>query len=242
MAHGHQDYGSQATLATVYSLQDMAELAARLGSIVKFDRRGNVIFLEDFEGSLSRCFYYFEVDDGTVVISNAASHSGDFSCKLTTAVDVGAGVELGFNLAYPVLSNMGLEFSWNMADNLLSVLEFVLHLFDGTTRYEARVRWVNSTNKWQYLDSSNNWVDLTPTVSYYTAPKLFNHVKLVADFINKKYVRLIANDQVYDLADIALRALATGTAAKLNPYIDIYTSGGACTVYIDDVIITQNEP
>ncbi|GAI87669.1 unnamed protein product, partial [marine sediment metagenome] len=52
MAHGQPDFGMYAAKETVASLADVGELAARLGSIVAQDRRGDVIFLEDFEAPI----------------------------------------------------------------------------------------------------------------------------------------------------------------------------------------------
>ncbi|GAI06639.1 unnamed protein product, partial [marine sediment metagenome] len=44
MIHGHADYGAGAPGKTIYSMLDVGELAARLGSPVTSDRAGNVMW------------------------------------------------------------------------------------------------------------------------------------------------------------------------------------------------------
>ena len=52
MGHGYPDYGTQGPVSTVHSIQDLGELAVRLGSIVTFDRRGNVLWLDGFDSGI----------------------------------------------------------------------------------------------------------------------------------------------------------------------------------------------
>ena len=47
--YGLPDYGMYAALENMGNLVDYGELATRLGSIVSFNREGNVIFWDDFE-------------------------------------------------------------------------------------------------------------------------------------------------------------------------------------------------
>ncbi|GAI49683.1 unnamed protein product, partial [marine sediment metagenome] len=49
MSRGQPDYGSSAVKEVAGTLADMGELAARLSSIVEYDRRGDVVYLDDFE-------------------------------------------------------------------------------------------------------------------------------------------------------------------------------------------------
>jgi len=56
MAHGTPDWGVTASKKTIYSLHDMGELAVRLGSIVSFDRRGDVIFSDSFQNGLGKVY------------------------------------------------------------------------------------------------------------------------------------------------------------------------------------------
>lgn len=243
MPHGGPDWGTLGPLKTIYTLEDMAELAARLGSIVTFDRRGNVLFVEDFEGSLARCSTGASAG-GSVVISNKFARYGDFSCCMTTGPDNYDQAYIGILLAYPVLSRMGIEVAWNRSDaDKLYQFMIEFELYDGSNYWMADVAWSNDTKKWIYRRQNADFVDLSPTVDYYQSDMPFIHAKLVVDWLNKEYVRLIVNDQVYDMAGLGLYSVPNDTPGYLIVVIRTNNAeSGAAVNYIDGIIITQNEP
>jgi len=242
MPHGGPDWGTAGPLATIYTLEDMAELAARLGSIVTFDRRGNVIFLEDFEGSLARVLYGTQGAGASISISNERAQCGDFSCKMVTGDAIDDWAIVRVRLPYPILSKMGMEIGWYHYASLRDLnLEF--YLFDGTKRWDARVRWVSDTGIWEYYDATGNWIALSPEVWYYEGETAFNCTKLVVDYVNKEYVRLIANNLSWDLTGKALHSINSPTAAQLVCDVVIYTRLNLNAIaYLGSLIVTQNEP
>jgi len=243
MAHGHPDYGIGAPLKTIYTLEDMAELAARLGSFVTFDRRGNIIFLDDFDSLTKTAYWRLGIGGGgTVNISNLWVLYGQSSCKLVA--EANDWVEVTYQLAFPSLSRMGFEFAWNRLDEgNLEDIYFEVGLNDGTNWWYASLRWTAATGIWQCYDSAGLPVDLEPVVKHSADVVAFNHVKLVADFVEKKYVRLIDNNLIFDLSHIALNKGDAVVPAYI--YIVLQTranAGGDATNYINHIIITQNEP
>jgi len=243
MAHGHSDYGGAAPLATVYTLQDLGELAARLGSIVTFDRRGNVIFLDDFEGSLSKYYTYTDGAGASVAISNEKARHGDFSCKLVSGDTAGDEAWIRGNLPYPVLSRMGIEVCWYATDHdKLEDFDLLLRVRDGSNEWYPGVAWVAAEKTW-YYHNGGAWVALSPTQDFYSAYVLFNFTKLVVDFVNQEYVRLISNNLVYDLSGKSYSGLPTDAPAHLwFDFIERTRVDDNCVVYLDSIIITQNEP
>jgi len=243
MPHGGPDWGTAGPLGTVYTVEDMAELAVRLGSFVTFDRRGNVIFLDDF-ASLTKTAYWRlgGGGGGTVNISNLWVLYGQSSCKLVA--EANDWVEITYELAFPTLSRMGFEFAWNRLDegNLESI-RLEIGLNDGTNWWYSELEWIAATGLWRVVSSLGAWVNLSPTIQHSADVVVFNHVKLVVDFVNKKYVRLIVNDLTYDLSNIALNS--GGAVVPAYVYMSFMTTanaGGDATNYIDHIIITQNEP
>lgn len=241
MAHGHKDYGPGAPVSTVYGVMDIAELAARLNSPDFFHRGGNILLIDGFEGSLSK---YTEDTHGTgasVSISNERARHGDFSCKLVTGDAVGDWAGLYARLSYPVLSTMGFEVCWNSEQSIAN-LEIIFRLYDGTTRWDARVRWHQDGYIWQYYNSSGAWVALSPQFLIYEGYAHFNFTKLIVDFVNKQFVKLISNSTIYDMAAIDLY----GSAQTLTPQLYIFVNAearsiGSCIAYLDSWIVTQNE-
>jgi len=67
--------------------------------------------------------------------------------------------------------------------------------------------------------------------------------KLVTDFENEKYVRFILNNDVYDLSSYTYeKTNDTSRPHLLVRYKLVSTGGTSTTSYVDDVILTQNEP
>ena len=49
MASGHPDGGEGGETQIIHTVQDVGELAARLGSVSAYFRSGNVVWFDDFE-------------------------------------------------------------------------------------------------------------------------------------------------------------------------------------------------
>ena len=242
MPHGHPDYGTGAPVSTVYSIQDMAELAARLGSIVTFDRRGNVLLMEDFEGSLAKAAYWQYSAGGDVSVSNLYALHGQFSCKFLAPA--GGFASLYYMLPVPILSPMGVEFCFNRVDDgNLEYIDLQFNLDDNTNWWYAQLRWLAATGVWRRYTAEEFPIDLSPTVDYVYVNAAFHHVKLVIDYVTKKFVRLIADNLVYDLSAYSLNSGLTDAAPHIELILNVNAvAGGAAENYIDDIIITQNEP
>ncbi|KKK91844.1 hypothetical protein LCGC14_2708890, partial [marine sediment metagenome] len=103
---------------------NIAELAARLGGIVSFYRRGDVLWLDDFEGTIGK--WAVSGTGASASLSTDDARNGAKSGKLT----LGAGKEIFINrvMGYPVISNMGFEMSWKH-DTSLSQYEWSLYLY-----------------------------------------------------------------------------------------------------------------
>lgn len=243
MGHGYPDWGPTAPIATVYTLQDLAELAARLGSPVVFQRTGNVIFLETFD-SLAKVITETGGIGGSISISSEKALYGDFSCKMITGGAVGDYAVVRVRLAYPILSKIGVEFCWHMPDDSsLSDIWLDVLLYDGTTSWWAMVGWYVDDDTWYYFDADGNEVPLSPTVAYFEGQTQFNHTKLVVDFEKKEYVRLVANNLTYNLTGKPLRPVASGLNAQLLTRVVTYARAlGGATIFLDSMIVTQNEP
>lgn len=242
MAHGQPDYGQYAAKSTVYSLSDLGELAARLGSIVTFDRRGDIIFADDFSKGLAP---YRTTGSGTGnSVAQAALHtkSGGFSVKLTAGSTNARNAQLQKYLPYPVVSNLGVEISFTVHADVDTLL-FYLSLYDGATWLNPLIIYVQASGKLQYLSSAGAYVDLATGLNLYEQDFMFHTLKYVVDFVNKKYVRCLLDHLSYDMTDIAFREAADATGANMAfVFTNFGEAGKNAVVYADNLIITQNEP
>lgn len=241
MVHGTPDWGLKKK-STVYALDDMAELAVRLGSIVSFDRRGDVSFVDDFEGGAIR----WQLSPVPTLFSWAAStdtaRNGGISGLLTTraAANVYGFVYRGAMIS--AISPLGLEASFCL-DSTDSAIQVELERYDGTTRYYPYVRYHCPTGKIYIIGANAVEQEIASGVYVRTGPGYFSTLKLVVDFANKKYVRLIFGETTHLLSAYGMPSTADTSAPSVEPRLyGAATVAAAKKIYFDDVILTQNEP
>lgn len=240
--HGAPDWGVMAGKQTVYALHDMAELAARMGSIDTFDRRGDVVHLEDFEAGGKRYLYYSGGVTSDPVTSVATAKTGAISAKMTTQAEPPYYCTLHAYHPLPRLTGIGFEAAFTLeADH--HFVKISLDHYNGADDYYAEVRY-DLVDKALYVRHSDGALKtIASGLALFPYYKAWHVIKLVADYKTGKYQRVILDDKQYDLSAYSLyRVGATALVYLLNS-IDFYAPGETQLVsYVDDVIITQNEP
>jgi len=242
MGHGTPDWWGSEPTETTFQVQDVGELAVRLGSIAAFDRRGNVIWLSSFENGLGEFNYDSQGAGGSVVISTATAHRGAYSCKLTAGSDVLMNAGVMKYLSYPVLSRIGGEiaFTWNTAIDYLLLIH---QLWDGSNLYYFAIKLDPSLGKAYYWSSAAAWVEIANLPAWTTSITTYHIAKLVVDLETKKYGYLILDDVGHSLAGISGHTSVSALAPCMLFLVDVYGPGGTNPyIYVDDMIITQNEP
>ena len=231
----------------VYTSTDIAELAARQGSPDTFDRRGNVIVVDGFGDGINKWWRDPAYVGSTLVWSNITANHGGYSAELTTAAGLNDQAAVGIWRSFPILGKLGFEFSFCFDEYLYSIELFGL-LYNGTYEHGPCVRWFSASHLCQYRDSNGQWRDLSPIIqltpsfpAWHQYP--FNTIKLVADYESRKYTRLIFNNIAYDLSGESYQYAASVVPPLLSMYIRITNNAAhTSTIYLDDGIITQNEP
>ena len=242
MPHGNRDYGIGAPKWTIYPLTDLGELAARLGSPVTFDRRGDVIWIEDFESSLNKWDPTTWGVGSGIFITNDRSRSGNFSCKMITGPIANDRAYMEHFLPLPVLSKMGIEFSFAGMNNI-KYLTLETHLYEHEYQHHAHIRYDWPHRSLKYFDPHSTFHTFYYPYDIHDEDRLFNTLKAVIDFPNGKYDRVIVNDQSFDISQYTYYKPGPAVVFFLYIAIEITTNVNAnAYTYIDDVIITQNEP
>jgi hypothetical protein len=160
------------------------------------------------------------------------------------SIPASGGGLIQYRLSYPVQSRMGFEFSWFQDDGNLDNIELDASLQDGANIWKAVIKWQKTgTMGWYYKDHNGVWQLIGTTANYHTSSAPFNHAKLVADFLNKEFVKLIANDTEYDLAGIDLHTYPSTVVPLLTCTIDATAAdAGDHVCHIGHFIVTRNEP
>jgi len=241
MAHGSPDWWGGAPTGTTHKLADMGELAARLGSIVTFDRRGDVVFVEDFNGGMSA---WDCGGEGVVSCDLMAKPtvSGSLAIRLTPPVGDGLECWLRRVVPYPGLSKIGFE-AWFTANTNLKYFSTQLWFYDGDTLLEFEARYNHADGTIEIEDPADTWTPIgTPGVMV-TAVPVFNVMKLVVDPLSGDYVRVICNDHEYD-ASAKSGVVAAGVGIKMLSVKVLSENKGdvVLTTDVDNIIVTQNEP
>ena len=242
MAHGHPDYGIGAPVGTIYPVLDIGELATRLGSPDTFDRRGNVIWLDNFEDTLKKWDSDSNDAAGSVEHTAEAARSGAFSVKLTTPPTVDYATWLYCYRPLPVPSKIGFEVSYAMYLQI-QYIYLRMSFMTATARYRYYLRYDRYNTTMSYYNSSGGYTDLAGSPSHQMLYHAWNTIKLVADHENNKYVRALLNNFSWDLSDIAPHYTSGSYTPSL--YLEIRITNreaGQHYLYLDDVILTQNEP
>lgn len=242
MAHGHPDYGLEAPTKTIHTVTDLGELAARLSSIDTFDRRGDVVWLDDFESGLQKWELLGVGAGWSTTWSPDEARNGGFSAKLLTGPVAGRTVYMNHYQPYPVLSRMGFEFSFSRGVAWRE-LWLRIALYDGTYQHEAVIRWKFADSSFYYQDSGGVDVKLTPPLGIWVNVRLFNTLKLVVDFVKEEYFELIVNSQIFPLAGIKYEKTTPFPTKELIMQVGLETEVNLqALMHVEDAIITQNEP
>ena len=241
-SHGTPDWADERARSTVYGGIDLAEHASRLGWPGSFDGRGDVIWFDDFESGINKWVKWSQGFGASVLWSPDKPKNGGFSCKLITGSNLTRAAQIRRWFAYPVLSNLGLEFSFAI-DDKLSYMQVDFTAFTGAKVYMARLKYDYENSKLQYMDNLLAFQDIFTNLDLEDTYQTYNTIKVVGDFNAGLWTRVILNEQSSDLSAISLYSSFSATTPQLRPLLYFKSIDDEnATNYIDDVIVTQNEP
>lgn len=240
---GQPDYGAYAAKEVTASISDMGEVAARLGSIVVYDKRGDVVHFDNFEDAILK--WHTIVTDALCYTRFDSTHvrSGSQAVKLhTRALN---GYLAGLVKAAPILvsKRVGVEISFsNISYNCFFSLE--LYFYDGALLHYGEVKIYPFTGKvyiWDKTETDREIADLGKHLVY---AHFYNTIKLVVDFKEDKFMRLLYNLNEYDLS--AYETFTEEAADVETQYLVRVriqaTSNDENDGWVDDFIFTQAEP
>lgn len=242
MAHGHADYGLGAARETIHPVDDLGELAARLGSNDTFDRRGNIIWMDDFATPL-RWGTSALGAGSSVSRSNSYSHSSPFSIKLSTTGGSSSVAQIQKYIAKPVSSRIGIEATFSIST---TVAQYLLLHYESLRIPDitAQLIYSRSEGKLYYLNSSSVVTLLKSGVDSLDRGGLFHTMKVVFDLETQEYVRAIFDNYEISMAGKGLYVYTPPGDGK-SEFIRVSheaQAAGAQAVYVSCFILTQNEP
>jgi hypothetical protein len=241
MSHGAPDYSNVLKDGSLYRVDDMAELAARLGSPIRHDRRGEVIWYNTFDYGLSGIHSSIVGSGSEITLEERFVETPPFAIELNTGSLIAASAFIYYELPIPTNLNLGLQSSIRASTNTERIY-FDLWIYDGTNLNFARVIIDVDTGQIFYIDTDNNEVELSDTLPDLIGAGYYTHCKLVADFSSNNYVRFVFDGTEYDLSGTPLRQSANSAARRLYVKITLYNKTAVEAItYVDNMIVTTNE-
>jgi len=210
--------------------------------ILTFDRKGEVILYDDFSNGYNRW-----VLSGT---GSGYGHRLEFSqfksegISHTLVSPLGPTDYVWIHTIFPYLSlsKYGYEYSFSFWSDT-NYIDTICYLYDGTNKYIATIRYDFNNRILYFLDDTNNFQQIVSNLELPCIANLYNVFKLVLDWENKEYVRLLLNNNLYDLSGNSIYYVSDTSAAKNQFIIKVTsTSSGITEFTYDNFIVTINEP
>jgi len=242
MARGQPDYGVYQPKKTGGTLADLGDLAVRLGSIVEFDRRGDIVYLDDFEDTVLKWSRLVAVG-GSCLLNSDNVKSGSQAVKISTIANINSEVNL--YKSFVILGTLLIGIEISICD-LFPTQDFYFSYsyWDGFVGRRARI-WFNNATDTFYVDDTvrGNWTMIAHVQAMRRTEVLFYAIKLVVDFETNRYKRMLFAGKEYDLSGVVIppAVLAGGEYFQVTVNIS-NTAAAAGDVWVDDFILTQNEP
>jgi len=242
MVHTLPDYTTKYKMTTLFGNIDTGELAARLKSIVSYDRRGYVAFLDDFDGPILKWTATPGPGGGVAALSAAQAKSGGQSVILTAGAGAAGQAYIVTTFGALVTGKIGMEVSFTMNPNT-SFFYMRFTYYDGVNRHRGGIIYERANDRWRYWDDTGNWHDLITLVDLEDTMTTWHTAKVVLDTSTNEYSRFLYDNVETSMAGIGIYQFADA----IEPCIHLEISHGAVhaavqSIYIDNVIVTQNEP
>ena len=243
MPRGQPDYGLYAAKESSASISDMGEVAARLGSIITYDKRGDVIDFDNFENAVLKWAVSISGVGGYARLDSTSVRSANQSVKLYTPATKDAYVELKRGYSIGRTKRLGIEVSISTLGTY-SIFLLTLLYTTATTKQTAKLKLDNELYELYIMTGNEIYTKIDTLYEIFATEHWFNTMKVVADFESSEYVRLMFDNNEYDISALSPYLVSPWFGA---PYIQLELKilnkedlEGVC--YIDDVVLTQAEP
>jgi len=241
MAHGAPDDSDTTNKVTVYRVDDMAELAARLGSIVSFIRSGKVLFMEGFETGLGAWAIATPGDDAEISLSDDNSFVGGVCAYLDSGTGETPYSQMTKYFPAPEASKVGLAAYFSIGGvEYWYAVELIFG--DGTHGYHFRVKYLHSDGKLYYWTESDTETEFGEPGKLNDTDNNMYSLKLVIDLEHVEYSRFYLNSIEYSMADLVPDVVGVTNYKYLQVIITCYGDGTYSNLlYLDNVVLTFDE-
>jgi hypothetical protein len=222
-------------------LNDMAELAVRLGSVVKYDRSGSMIFGDSFDNGLAPYLPQLGGTGAAADIVSATTYTSGYSVRLTAGSDGNHSAGVLKRLEPQVINMLGFEATFSLETNTYSLILIIQHN-TATEKKRWMIAWKPADGALRYYDADGNYQTFATLTLPTGDEELFHTVKLVIDLETEYYSRVMVDQNRYDLSDYVGRVEIEATDPRLEFEVNnMGRSGENDIMYVDEFIVTTDE-
>lgn len=242
MSRGQPDFGQYAVKEISASISDMGEVAARLGSINIYDKRGEVVDFDSFEEPVLK-WRLSDAVTGEIAFVTDNCKSGSQALKLTRILNKPISVQVYKSYSILLSKRLGAEISFATLSPAADLRVEIKYSY-ATGHLWASLKLDNVNHKLYVEDETWEYTEVSAIADLYNQAFYFYTLKLVVDFDTKEYVRLLFANQEYDLSGIRLGDTGiSGNPDKVEVFIGMFSATNPEQyVVIDNYIMTQAEP
>jgi len=241
MPHGLPDFGASASKLELYGGVDMAELAARLGALPRYDRLGDVVFSDDFAAGINR--FEAETSGAGAAVEWTSEHhvTRGFSCKLTAGSNVNryAGIKTIVPVPFSVV--YGVEIAWTSHEDMdYGIIQ--ADIYTGVYKISFALKTDSSLFYNYYLNSAGGWTQITPQVKPYFSDLNFINSKFTFNVSTQTYSRTLVTPVTFDIKGNSGLIVPDAGRPRMELWGRIYADAGKnpCS-YVDSLILTAND-
>lgn len=241
MPVGKPDWSSHIQDAEQEPQSDLAELAVRLGSIYTHYRTGNYVWSTSFEGNDAS---YVILNGGTGVIADYTTLTQSGANAKSISIPSTAGGVITLTRYEPFIVKKGLGFAYsikagtNSGDHIATI-----QIISENKIYNWRLKYDSSSFEWSIWDGASYNVVHTVKINDRGPDNYYDRIKLVIDVESKHFLRLIINGKTIDISAFETSGAANTASEVAAFWLEFVVPGsGTNLLYVDDLIITQNEP
>lgn len=245
IGHGGIDYPDFGVFSTEHKRPlfiDNAELAVRLGCPQTLERVGQVVLIDQFKYGLGTWVSIPDKTGDLAQLSAKYIRHTPYAVHLHTHGVKDCHARLYRQIEYVYETTAGLEVSF-LAKASFKELQIAVSLQYGILGYWALIIIDNVNKLLKYRNVGGG--DTTIATHNLTISSLsgWHVLKIVMDFANLEYVRLVLDRNDYSLAQIPMWQASVSDRDYLQIIFDLVgATGSESDIWIDDIILTIGEP
>jgi hypothetical protein len=242
MVHGTPDWWGQGRKPNTFALNDMAELATRLGSDVNYDRLGECIYIYNGDRGIEDMGTITWGTGAEVYLQNGAAVGNGMMIYLMGGSESMNKAMLEKTIRHPQGDTLGIEIVYSFTEEL-DYMEIDISDCDGVTEYEVIMRYSYTHNTISIYQADGTWLTVITNIGYIALNAMTHNLKVVYNVGTGNLVRLLMDDKYYDMSAYSAYYKTTSIIShvqiRFNAVSDVGGSGG---VGLHKIILTQNEP